>query len=330
MVSPVPECDLPLIPAEFGMNERQQSAPDLNLPDDLRAFLAAGKRLEYDPGASEAGGIELVPLKDLKLERFPVQTGPLPDQDPDFPGSNSFLVLGVNLVASCTGGYDPVGLLLWLPLERRYGIWDDSHGTIRVFGPAITWKRIAADPVPHIDAGWTGFHPDSPPMEDLMPWPAHSRQDRPVYDVQPLEPAVQAEAKTESRDTNRPFTKRYQTNFKGLTLGVTTLEEAKKRPDAVPGTRRARPNPLVQPDLWIGKATLHFDENDKTLFAVHIHDLGFVDVNGITVGGPWSQVEKLAGRKLNQTFYSDERNGVIYWDDDGWGKVTKIVYVSGS
>jgi hypothetical protein len=36
-------------------------------------------------------------------------------------------VLGVNLVASCTGDYEPVGFLLWLPVERRYGIWDSSH-----------------------------------------------------------------------------------------------------------------------------------------------------------------------------------------------------------
>lgn len=86
------------------MNERQMPASDINLPDDLRAWLAAGKRLEYDPDDCEAVAIDLVPIQDLKLERFPVETGPLPEQDPDYPGVNSFLVLGVNLVASCTGG----------------------------------------------------------------------------------------------------------------------------------------------------------------------------------------------------------------------------------
>jgi hypothetical protein len=310
------------------MNERLKPASDINLPDDLRAFLAAGKRLEYDADDCEAGAIDLVPLQELKLERFPVETGPLPEQDPDYPGVNSFLVVGVNLVASCTGGYEPVGLLLWLPVERRYGIWDCSHCGIRVFGTDVTWERIAAAPVPHIDAGWTGFNPDSPPMEDLIPWPAHPYQDRPVYNVQPVEPAVKAKAIVNSRETNEVVTKRYQTNFKGLTMGVTTLEDAKSRPDAVSGARRARPNPLVQPDLWIAKATLHFDEEDKTLSSIHIYDLGFVDINGITVGGAWSQLEKVAGKKVAQSYYIDERNGVVYWDDEGRGTVTKIVYVS--
>lgn len=310
------------------MNELQKPASDMSLPDDLRAFLAAAGRLEYDPDDCEAGAIELVPLQDLKLERFPVETGPLPEQDPDYPGVNSFLVIGVNLVASCTGGYEPVGLLLWLPVERRYGIWDSSHCGIRVFGPDVTWERIAANPVPHIEAGWTGFNRDSPPMEDLIPWPAHPYQDRPVYSVQPADPAAKAKAKIQPRETNEVITKRYQTNFKGLTMGVTTLEDASRRPDTISGTRRARPNPLVQPNLWIGKATLNFDEDDKTLSSICIYDLGFVDVNGISVGGPWSQVEKLAGRKLDGMCYIDESNGVVYWDDEGKGTVTKIVYVS--
>jgi hypothetical protein len=310
------------------MNKRQKPASDMNLPDDLRAFLAAGKRLEYHPDDCEAGAIELVPLEDLKLERFPVETGPLPEQDPDYPGVNSFLVVGVNLVAHCTGGYEPVGLLLWLPVERRYGIWDSSHCGIQMFGPDVTWERIAAAPVPHIDAGWTGFNPDSPPTEHLIPWPAHPHQDRPVYSVQPDEPAVKAKAKLQPRETNEVVTKRFQTDFKGLTMGVSTLEEAKRRPDAVSGTRRARPNPLVQPDLWIGKATLNFDEEDKTLSSICIYDLGFVDVNGIVVGGAWSQLEGLAGKKMTERFYIDEHNGVVYWDDEGRGTVTKIVYVS--
>jgi hypothetical protein len=68
------------------MNKRQKPKSDMNLPDDLRAFLSSRKRLEYDPDDCEAGAIDLVPLQDLKLERFPVETGLLPDQDPDYPG----------------------------------------------------------------------------------------------------------------------------------------------------------------------------------------------------------------------------------------------------
>jgi hypothetical protein len=160
---------------------------ELRLPADLVEFLAADKQLDYDPDACEAGAVTLVPLSELRLERFPVESGSLPvyEQDPHYPDVKSYLVLGVNLVASCTGGYEPVGSLLWLPVERRYGIWDSSHCGIQVFGPEVTWERIAANPVPHINAGWTGIDPDAPLMEELVPWPAHPYGDRQVYTPQP-------------------------------------------------------------------------------------------------------------------------------------------------
>ena len=151
--------------------------------------------MEYEPAACEAGAITLVRLADLKLERFPVETGSLGvfEQDPHYPERNSYLVLGVNLVADCTGGYDAAGLLMWLPVERRFGIWDSSHCGIQVFGPEVTWARIAADPVPHINAGWSSIDESSPPMEDLVPWPAHPYHNRQVYALQDAEPGAAAD-----------------------------------------------------------------------------------------------------------------------------------------
>ncbi len=172
------------------MAKRRQMALGLDLPADLVAFLADGKQLEYDPDPCEAGAVILVLLSQLKLERFPVETGSLPvfEQDPHYPKVNSYLVLGVNLVASCTGDYDPVGLLLWLPVEKRYAVWDSSHCGIQVFGSAVTWEQIAASPSRHINAGWTGMDPDAPPMEELVPWPAHPYGDSQMYLPQPAEP----------------------------------------------------------------------------------------------------------------------------------------------
>lgn len=171
------------------MAKHRNQSPALDLPTDLIAFLGAGKQPEYDPTLCEAGALTLVPLADLKLERFPVETGSLDvyEQDPQYPQVNSYLVLGVNLVADCTGGYDAAGLLLWLPVERRYGIWDSSHCGIQAFGPEVTWTRIAANPVPHINAGWSGIDESSPPMVDLVPWPAHPYHDRQVYKPQDAE-----------------------------------------------------------------------------------------------------------------------------------------------
>ena len=160
----------------------------VDLPIDLEAFLAAGEQLKYDPEPCEAGAVTLLRLSELKLERFPVETGALPEyeQDPRYPNVNSYLVLGVNLVASCTGDYEPVGSLLWLPIERRYGIWDSSHCGIQIFGPEVTWKHIVLNPAAHINAGWTGIDPDAPPMENLVPWPAHPYHHRQVYEPQPV------------------------------------------------------------------------------------------------------------------------------------------------
>jgi hypothetical protein len=160
------------------------------LPADLSQFLAAGKQLEYDPDTCEAGAVTLLPLSELKLERFPVETSGSPffEQDPHHPEVNSYLVLGVNLVAGCDD-YEPVGLLLWLPVEKRYGIWDSSHCGISTFGPDVTWERIAVEPARHINAGWQSgdpdAFPDAPPMEDLVPWLHHPYGDDQVYEPQP-------------------------------------------------------------------------------------------------------------------------------------------------
>jgi hypothetical protein len=104
----------------------------------------------------------------------------IPHKHPSIGGSQG----QVYLVARCTGSYAPEGLQLWLPVEKRYGVWDSSHCGIQVFGPEVTWERIAADPVPHINAGWTGIDRRSPKMTDLVPWPSHPYGDRQVYSLQ--------------------------------------------------------------------------------------------------------------------------------------------------
>lgn len=164
------------------------SYPELQLPDDLVRFLSAGHQLTYDPELCEAGAITLLPLSELKLERFPVETGSLAisEPDPNYPQQNSYLVLGVNLVASCTGDYESEGLLIWFPVERRYGIWDSSHCGIQIFGPEVSWEHIVANLVPHINAGWIGIDPDAPLTENLIPWPNHPYHTKQVYSPQPF------------------------------------------------------------------------------------------------------------------------------------------------
>lgn len=164
------------------MANQRLTSPDMNLPPDLVAFLSAEKELEYDVDACDAGAVTLIPLKRLKLQRFPVETSSEPwyKDDPNAPGVNSYLVLAVDLIGECNDEYDPAGLLLWLPIERRYAAWDSSHCTIDMFPVDVTWERIAADPLPYLEASLGG----SLDAERLVPWRMHPYGDKQVYKPQ--------------------------------------------------------------------------------------------------------------------------------------------------
>lgn len=168
------------------MAKQTQSTHELNLPKDLVDFLAAGKQLEYDPDACDAGVVKLVPLAKLKPQRFPVETSgdDFRKDDPNAPGVNSYLVLAVNLIAKCNDNYNPAGLLLWLPIERRYAAWDSDHCTIDMFEAKVTWDRIATDPIPYIEAS-CGGGPEDSEMERLVPWLSHPYGKKQVYKPQP-------------------------------------------------------------------------------------------------------------------------------------------------
>ena len=167
---------------------RRPLGPELHLPDDLVAFLTEGKQLEYDPATTAAGAVTLKSLSELKLERFPVETSgdTFEEEDPNLPERNSYLVLGVSLIATCEH-FAPAGILLWLPVERRFGAWDGSHCKIEVFAEEVTWARVVASPGPHLEAscGGDGF---DPPFERLVPWHSHPYSNSQVYKPQPAEP----------------------------------------------------------------------------------------------------------------------------------------------
>jgi hypothetical protein len=141
---------------------------DLDLPDELRAFLAAGRKLEYDASKCEAGRIELRSLKSLRLKEYTLrpEESQLGRQDPHAGEDGYYLVPGISLVGRCKS-YDPDGILLWLPREERFGTWDCDHHVIQVF-PWATWADIVADPVRHLNAQWA--YPDAATTERLIPW----------------------------------------------------------------------------------------------------------------------------------------------------------------
>jgi hypothetical protein len=156
----------------------------LDLPADLLAFLQAGRRLEYDPAACWAGRVALTPLHRLEARLFPMdcQSTPVEERDPHFREYGCYMVPGVDLIAACEG-YEPTGLLLWLPGEGRYGSWD-SHGCIWLLPEGVTWSDIAEAPARHINPLCEG----SGRMECLVPWPKYPYSEKQLYDPQPAEP----------------------------------------------------------------------------------------------------------------------------------------------
>ena len=149
---------------------------DPNLPADLVAFIHCGKQPDYNKASCEAGAVEFLTLDKLKVEFFPM-TPESPD-DPHAGECGSYLVPGVSLISVCDN-YDPVGLLLWLPLDRRYGTWDGEHGTLRVFPEEVDWSMIANDLPHYINSQW-GLE-GSAPLTEFVPWGHHPHNAEQLY-----------------------------------------------------------------------------------------------------------------------------------------------------
>lgn len=139
-----------------------------NLPADLVAFFQRGTQPDYDPALCDAGAVTLLPLDKLKVEFFPMT--PEGAENPHAGEGGSYLVAGVSLLASCDG-YEPAGVLLWLPIDGRYGTWDGEHGTLRVFREDVGWSAIAENLPRYINSQW-GLD-GAAPVSDLIPWGRH-------------------------------------------------------------------------------------------------------------------------------------------------------------
>ncbi len=161
---------------------------ELNLPEDLVTFLREGRQLEYDPATCEAGGVTLRSLETLKIQLFPMdtQSTEVAEKDPRGGEGGCYLVEAVDLIGACTGDYEPEGLLLWLPRDKRFGTWDSSHTVIRAFGPSVTWSKIVQKPAQHINSQWGDLMPGAVRSSPLSPWRYHTYNEDQVYEVLPL------------------------------------------------------------------------------------------------------------------------------------------------
>lgn len=167
------------------MAKRLPHALDPKLPSDLVNFLNAKSELEYDASLCEAGKVTLLSVDRIRVARYPLDAdnNEIPGNDPHKGEFGCYLVQAANLVAACTGDYEPEGLLLWLPIEQRYATWDSSHSAIEVFGPKVSWKDIAKRPVHYINAQWG----EGARTKPLVPWPNHAYSRKQLHSPQPAD-----------------------------------------------------------------------------------------------------------------------------------------------
>lgn len=135
------------------------------LPNDLIAFLAAGRQFDYDTENSEVGRIALKRDTDLALTTittFPGCQSVINDPYRDLDGLYHIDVY--DLVAE-SERYETEGLLCWIVALRQFGCIDPEHGDVIVFHGA-TWTDIAANPRPYLDAQWG----DEECAVRVLPW----------------------------------------------------------------------------------------------------------------------------------------------------------------
>jgi hypothetical protein len=146
---------------------------NMNLPVDLVDFLRNQHCLNYDSDLAEPGFITLHLLDHLSVSKVFIDSEgtPLRETDPHAGERGYYSVPAVNLVAACEG-YDPDGILIWLPDLRQFGSWDNDHWDVFIF-PGITWSKIVANPLPFINAQW---HPGRVKHDFLAPWPQYPFQ----------------------------------------------------------------------------------------------------------------------------------------------------------
>jgi hypothetical protein len=144
-----------------------------DLPEDLLEFLRSGSQLDYDPDDCECGQVTLFAHNKLSPSVVFVDSddAPFANQDPHVEEEGCYVVPAINLVAECEG-YDPDGILIWLPDQKVFGTWDSEFWNVLIF-PNATWSEISASPVKYLNALW---EPEAVRCEYLRPFPRYPFQ----------------------------------------------------------------------------------------------------------------------------------------------------------
>src|SRR5262249_5366689 len=132
------------------------------------------KQLEYDAASCEAGKVTLLSRQRLCIRTFGARCGGTAHEaDDPKAGPGGYRVPGVDLVAACTGDYEPERLRVGVAGENSYGVWDSYHEYVLIFGPEVTWADIVASPAEYINAQWAFEDLAQAPAQFLVPWPKY-------------------------------------------------------------------------------------------------------------------------------------------------------------
>ncbi len=136
-----------------------------SVPNDVITYLQSHRSFSADLSGSECGAVVLSTVNSLKAREFWVngEGRDWPD-DPHQGEDGYYIVAGVDLVEQIDG-FDPAGILVWIPAMSLFGTWDCDHWDLILF-EHTSWQAIVDNPVHYLDAQW---NPDQP-FNYAKPW----------------------------------------------------------------------------------------------------------------------------------------------------------------
>ena len=118
------------------------------LPDDLVEFLKSNRILEYDSATCEIGLFTIRSFEEIEEIQMVVR-----GED----AGSSCVIRALDLVKSCEG-YDPQGIVVFIPALRKYGSYDGEHKALITFR-GMSWSDFLAAPARYVNAAWE-FDPE--------------------------------------------------------------------------------------------------------------------------------------------------------------------------
>lgn len=145
--------------AAFPPRKKQAKGPvEHPLPAELQQFLDDGDQLPAS-AMGMTGAVVLTPSPERVTLAVSSDDRPWEADDPHRGEDGFYEVPAYSLIDDCEEEFNPLGLLVWLPVEGCFGTWDPEHWDLIAF-PTATWADIVADPARFLDALGDPYAPE--------------------------------------------------------------------------------------------------------------------------------------------------------------------------